>query len=50
MPKTQSTKIRGCKKCGRTARKIPGSPLSMYVRDRISATEYFRLTNQKIRK
>lgn len=51
MPKKESQKVKGCRKCGRSKRKgTLISPLSLFVRNRISAVEYFKQTNQKIRK
>lgn len=51
MPKKESQKVKGCKKCGRTKRKgTKTTSLSLFVRNRISAVEYFKQTDQKIKK
>jgi hypothetical protein len=48
MAKKQSQKVKGCKKCGRSTRKGSStSPLSLFVKNFITASEYFKLTNQK---
>lgn len=46
--KQGDTKVKGCKKCNREKKKRArkGSPISSYVRGRITAKEYFVLTNQ----
>lgn len=45
MAKKQTQTVKGCKKCGRTARKqaAVGTPISQYVRNVISAKDYFNL-------
>jgi hypothetical protein len=49
MPQQQTQKTKGCRKCGRSKKKDAGksSFLSLLVRNKISAEEYFRKTNQK---
>lgn len=49
MAKKESQKVKGCKKCGRTKRRKEraGSPISLFVRNKITGTEYFKLTGQK---
>lgn len=44
--------VKGCRKCGRSKKKQDGrtKPLSAFVRSRISADEYFKLTNQALKK
>ncbi len=49
MPKRESQKVKGCKKCGRSAKKGKDQNLSLYVKGFITATEYFRNTNQKVK-
>lgn len=51
MPKAQSQKTKGCKKCGRIKKKLEGrnSILSLFVRNKISGEEYFRKTDQKVK-
>ena len=41
-------KAGGCKKSGRTERKRKnrGNPISLFVRGKITAENYFKLTNQ----
>ena len=51
MAKREGQKVKGCKKCGRKHRQAfraakIGNATSLYVRDKISAKEYFVLTNQ----
>jgi hypothetical protein len=48
MAKKQGQTVKGCRKCGRGKKRLSrfGSPISLFVRDKISAKEYFRLTNQ----
>lgn len=48
MAQKQQEKVKGCKKCGRNKRKQSnkGSAISLFVRNRISAKDYFTLTNQ----
>lgn len=48
MPKQQRQKVKGCKKSTRTKIKNAGrlTPLSAFVRNKISGQEYFKLTNQ----
>lgn len=52
MAKREGEKVKGCKKCGRTKKKHArfGSAISSFVRNKISAEEYFRQTNQKYKK
>jgi hypothetical protein len=50
MAKRESQKVKGCKKCGRSKRKNSGSALALYVRNKITAEQYFKETNQKVRK
>lgn len=50
MAKTQTQKVKGCKKCGRSKRKDSNSALSLFVRNKITAENYFKVTNQKVRK
>jgi hypothetical protein len=51
MAKTQLTKVKGCKKCGRTKkrRERAGSPISLFVRNKIQASEYFKLIGQSVK-
>jgi len=51
MAKKTASKVKGCRKCGREARKLfraaqNGNATSLFVRGRISAKEYFALTKQ----
>lgn len=52
MAAKQTQKVKGCKKCGRTAKKASrfGSPISLFVRGKIDGKTYFSLTNQSYRK
>jgi hypothetical protein len=49
MAKREGQKVKGCKKSGRTIKKAGrvGSAISSFVRNKITAAEYFRQTNQK---
>ena len=49
MAKRETQKVKGCKKCGRTKRKREraGSPLSLFVRNKLTASDYFKQTGQK---
>ena len=51
MAKKESQKVKGCRKCGRTKKRLSrfGSPISNFVRGKITATEYFKLTNQSFK-
>lgn len=51
MAQRQKQKVKGCKKCGRTDRRRSrfGSPISLFVRNKITAKEYFALTNQSFK-
>lgn len=54
MAKKESQKVKGCKKCGREARKLfraarYGNATSLFVRDKISARDYFSLTGQSFK-
>jgi len=46
MAQKERQKVKGCRKCGRSARKNSTGPLSLFVRGKITAKEYFSLTNQ----
>jgi hypothetical protein len=48
MAKKQGEKVKGCHKCGRAKRRAArsGSPISLFVRNKITAKEYFSLTGQ----
>lgn len=52
MAKREGQKVKGCRKCGRTKRKNDrkGSTLSLFVRGKINATEYFKATNQSVKR
>jgi len=50
MAQKQTQKVKGCKKCGRSKKKGLDSNLSAFVRGLISAEEYFKKSNQKIKK
>lgn len=49
MAAKQSQKVKGCKKCGRSKRKNSTGPLSLFVRGKITAKDYFSLTNQSVK-
>jgi hypothetical protein len=49
MAARESQKVKGCRKCGRSARKGVGTPISLYVRNKITAKEYFSLTGQSFK-
>ena len=51
MAKKESQKVKGCKKCGRTKRRNAnkGNAISLFVRNKISAREYFSLTGQSFK-
>lgn len=50
MAKKESQKVKGCRKCGRSKRKgTSNSPLSLFVKNLITASEYFKQTNQKVK-
>lgn len=48
MAKASDSKIKGCKKCGRAKNRQAraGSPISLFVRNKITAKDYFLLTGQ----
>lgn len=48
MAKREITKVKGCKKCGRNKKRAAryGNPISLFVRNQITAKEYFNLTLQ----
>lgn len=48
---TQAKKVKGCRKCGRGKKRAArfGNPISAFVRNKISAKEYFNLTNQSFK-
>lgn len=48
MAKKEGQKVKGCSKCGRNKKKSAnkGSAISLFIRGKISAKEYFVLTNQ----
>lgn len=52
MAKKEKQKVKGCKKCGRTKRRHErsGSPISLFVRNKMSATDYFKFTHQNLKK
>lgn len=52
MAKKQGQKVKGCRKCGRGKKKQDGrvKPLSAFVRGKITAAEYFKLTNQALKR
>jgi hypothetical protein len=51
MAKREGQKVKGCKKCNRSKKKKEryGSAISSFVRNKISAAEYFKQTNQKVK-
>lgn len=51
MPKVERQKVKGCRKCGRSSKRAEsiGNPISLFVRDKITAEQYFKLTNQKVK-
>jgi hypothetical protein len=51
MAKKESQTVKGCRKCGRTLRKEgnTGNPISNYIRGKITAEQYFKTTNQKVK-
>lgn len=49
-PQTASQRVKGCKKCGRSKKKGRDVALSSFVRGRITAQEYFKLTNQALKR
>lgn len=49
MAAKQSQKVKGCKKCGRSKRKNSTGPISLYIRGKITAKEYFILTGQSFK-
>jgi hypothetical protein len=50
MAQKQTQKVKGCKKCGRSKRKNKDGVTSLFVRNKITAEQYFKTTNQKARK
>lgn len=52
MATVQKQKVKGCKKCGRTKKKRErsGSPISSFVRGKMSAEEYFKATGQSVKR
>jgi len=52
MAERKKQKVKGCKKCGRNQRKKErrGTAISSFVRNLISAVEYFKQSNQKVKK
>ena len=42
-------KIKGCAKCGRSARKGKDVNISLFVRGKIDGKAYFAATGQKVR-
>jgi hypothetical protein len=52
MAKRETQKVKGCRKCGRQKRKEAGrgSALSLFVRGKIAASDYFKMTNQATKK
>lgn len=51
MAKKATQTVKGCRKCGRSKKRNAnaGSPISLFVRGKISGTDYFKMTNQKVR-
>jgi len=51
MAKKEHQTVKGCKKCGRNLRKEEhiGNTISLYVRNKITAEQYFKTTNQKVK-
>lgn len=51
MAKKEGQKVKGCRKCGRNKKKSAGkgSAISLFVRNKISAREYFSLTSQSFK-
>jgi len=49
MAQKQTQKVKGCRKCGRQKRKDAGrgGATSLFVRGKISAADYFRMTGQR---
>lgn len=45
MAKQQTQKVKGCKKCGRSKKRsaAKGNAISLFVRDKISAKEYWAM-------
>lgn len=52
MPQKKTQKVKGCRKCGRIKRKNEGksSSISLFVRNKISAEQYFKDTGQTIKR
>lgn len=48
MAKREGQKVKGCRKCGRNKKKSAnkGNAISLYVRGKITAKEYFAVTGQ----
>jgi hypothetical protein len=48
MAKRDGQKVKGCRKCGRNKKKSAnkGNAISLFVRNKISAREYFSLSGQ----
>lgn len=48
MAKKEGQKVKGCRKCGRAKNRQArsGNPISLFVRDKITAKDYFSLTGQ----
>jgi hypothetical protein len=51
MAKKETQKIKGCKKCGRSKNRQAraGSPISLFVRGKITAQNYFSLTGPRVK-
>lgn len=51
MAKLQQQKVKGCRKCGRNKKKSAnkGNAISLFVRGKITAKEYFILTKQAVK-
>lgn len=52
MAKREGQKVKGCRKCGRTKKKNDrkGSAISLFAKGKISAADYFKATNQTVKK
>lgn len=48
MAKREQQKVKGCRKCGRNKKKSAnkGNAISLFVRGKITAKQYFLLTKQ----
>jgi len=51
MAQKQTQKVKGCRKCGRGKKRAAGkgSALSLFVRGKISAADYFKASNQSVK-